>query len=273
VLAAATRLCRATIIIEFHEVLDTGEQRIALARWWVRLVGRPFFRLADAFVIHSESDRAAIARQYRTGHRPCVVIAHGPNDHFAAERSISPLRRDAPGEAVNLLFFGIIRPYKGLEDLVRAFDLLDEDEVGRYWLTVVGETWEGWDLPVRLIAASRYRNRITLVNRFVSDADVSAYFAGADAVVLPYHRSSASSPASVAMAHGLPLVLTSVGGLPEAVAEYDGAILVPPRAPDELVKAIRQLPALRGKRYRDPHSWEGTVAAYAHLMGQIKSRG
>ena len=127
----------------------------------------------------------------------------------------------APPDALNLLFFGIIRPYKGLEDLVRAFDLLDDEEVTRYWLTVVGETWEGWDLPIRLIQSSRHRTRITLVNRFVDDDEVIAHFAGADAVVLPYHRSSASSPAHVAMSNGLPLVITAVGGLPAAVADYE----------------------------------------------------
>ena len=73
----------------------------------------------------------------------------------------------------------------------------------------------GLKLPIRLIEQCRHRPRITLVNRFVDDDEVVGYFAGADAVVLPYHRSSASSPASVAMANGLPLIVTAVGGLPK----------------------------------------------------------
>ena len=93
------------------------------------------------------------------------------------------------------------------------------------------------------------------MNRFVDDDEVTAYFAGADAVVLPYHRSSASSPASVAMANGLPLVLTAVGGLPEAVAGYEGAILVPPRDPQRCETPSAGFPSSRG-RYRDPHSWD-----------------
>jgi len=269
-LALFARLRGTRVVVEFHEVLDTAEQRIPLARAWVRLLGRPFFGLADAFVVHSEVDREPIGERYRVGNRLCVVIPHGPIDHFTSDDvSASLPLRDPPAGVINLLFFGIIRPYKGLEDLVEAFEMLDDDEVSRYWLTVVGETWEGWDLPIRLIESSRHRSRITLVNRFVEDDEVTAYFAGADAAVLPYHRSSASSPASVAMANGLPLVLTAVGGLPEAVADYEGAILVPPRDPLALRDAIRRLPQLCGRRYRDQHSWEHTASAYERLIDRL----
>ena len=271
VLALFARLQGTRVVIEFHEVLDTAEQRIPLARAWVRVLGRPFFALADAFVIHSEADRQPISERYGLGNRPCVVIPHGPIDHFASDDDSPSLPlRDPPAGVINLLFFGTIRPYKGLEDLVEAFEMLDDDEVVHYWLTVVGETWEGWDLPIRLIEGSRRRSRITLVNRFVEDDEVTAYFAGADAAVLPYHRSSASSPASVAMANGLPLVLTAVGGLPEAVAGYDGAIMVPPRDPQALRDAIRGLPQLCGRRYQDPHSWENIASAYEGLIYRLR---
>jgi glycosyltransferase involved in cell wall biosynthesis len=275
-IALLARLRRAVVIVECHEILDSGEQRLAFARAWSRVLGRPFFRLAEAFVIHSEADRRPIEESLRVGRRPCIVIPHGPNDHHAADvfadNSTLGRLRSAPEDALNILFFGLIRPYKGLEDLIQAFEMLGEDDVSHYWLTVVGETWEGWDLPLRLIARSRYRRRITVVNRFVDDDEVIGHFAGADAVVLPYRRSSASSPASVAMANGLPLVLTEVGGLPEAVAEYEGAILVPPQDPPALSRAIKRLPTLRGRRYRDPHTWESTVDAYAGLMKELRMR-
>jgi len=272
-IALLAKLMGASIIVEVHEVLGGGEERIPIARAWVSVLGRPFFRLASAFVIHSEADRRPLAKRYPLGSRPCIVIPLGPHNHHAYDTTrdgSAPLaRRTAPPDTLNLLFFGLIRPYKGLEDLVQAFDLFDDDEVKGYWLTVVGETWEGWDLPIKLIESSRHRARITLVNRFVDDDEVIAHFAAADAVVLPYHRSSASSPAHVAMSNGLPLVITAVGGLTEAVAEYEGAILVPPRDPVALRDAIRRLPALRGRRYRDPHSWDRTVTRYGELMDQL----
>jgi glycosyltransferase involved in cell wall biosynthesis len=275
-IAILTRLLGGSVIVEFHEVLDSGEARIPLARAWVRLLGWPFFRLVSAFVIHSDSDREPVEKRYRLRGRPCIVVPHGPMDNHASESPCAgtghgPLRA-APLDTCNLLFFGIIRPYKGLEDLVDAFDSLDDEEVKLYWLTVVGETWEGWDLPIRLIQNSRHRDRITLVNRFVDDDEVIGHFSGADAVVLPYHRSSASSPASVTMSNGLPLVITAVGGLPAAVADYEGAILIPPHDPVALRDAIRRLPDLRGRRYKDPHSWDRSAALYKDLMRVLRKQ-
>jgi glycosyltransferase involved in cell wall biosynthesis len=169
-----------------------------------------------------------------------------------------------------LLFFGVIRPYKGLEDLIRAFDALPEDQINRYWLTIVGETWEGWTLPAELIEKSRYHDRITFINRYVPDEEVATYFAGADAVVLPYHRSSASGPLHVAMSHGLPLIVTRVGGLVEASSGYEGAFLVPPQDSVALTQAILEVAKVQGQRYQDPHSWDRTVSLYDNLFNQIQ---
>lgn len=271
-IALLARLLGAKVIVEFHEVLDTSEDRLTLARAWVRVVGRPFFRLATGFVVHSEADRGTLEQRYRLGERPCATIPHGPGDYHVSTQNphaaARPPSRVAPEGVINLLYLGVIRPYKGLEDLVAAFEALTDDEVQDYWLTVVGETWEGWDLPIRLIENSRHRDRITLDNRFVGDDEVTAYFAGADAVVLPYHRSSASGPAHAAMSNGLPLVVTAVGGLPAAVADYAGALLVPPHDPLALRDAILRVPDLAGRRYADPHSWDRTVERYAELMGE-----
>jgi glycosyltransferase involved in cell wall biosynthesis len=273
-IALVARLLGASVIVEMHEVAGGGEEQVPFARAWVSVLGRPFFRLASAFVIHSEADRVPIEDRYRLRARPCFVIPIGPMDHHASRQAIdgsAPVARSSPPpDTLNLLFFGLIRPYKGLEDLVQAFDSLDDEEVKRYWLTVVGETWEGWDLPIRLIQSSRHRARITLVNRFVDDDEVIAHFAAADAVVLPYHRSSASSPAQVAMSNGLPLVITAVGGLPAAVADYEGAILVPPSNPRALRDAILyRLPGSCGRRYKDPHSWDRSVRLYDELIEQL----
>src|SRR6201999_2257445 len=115
---------------------------------------------------------------------------------------------------------------KGLEDLVAAFDALTPELAAQFNLTIVGETWQSWTAPAEAIAASRYRDRITFVNRYVTDAEAGHYFARADAVVLPYRRGSASGPLQIAMAHGRHVVLYRVGGLVEAVNGYDGAHLV-----------------------------------------------
>ncbi len=192
-LTIMARLLGARVVVEFHEVLDTGEARLPLVPLYVGALAGVLMRLVDGFVVHSDFDKPALMNRYRLGQRPVALIPHGPYDHYRSA-SAGPAQRVVPESVCNLLFFGTIRPYKGLEDLVTAFDAISEEEIDRYWLTIVGETWEGWTLPAELIARSRYHRRITFVNRYVSDEDVAAFFAAADVVVLPYHRSSASGP-------------------------------------------------------------------------------
>ena len=250
-LAAVARSLGARVVIEFHEVQDTGELRVPFAAAYTRKALRGLLRGADGFIVHSRHDRDALAAAYDLSGRPVTVVGHGPFDHHRA-----PAVPGADG-VCRLLFFGTIRPYKGLEHLIAAFDELDES----FRLTVVGETWEGWTTPLDLIAASAHRDRITLVNRYVSDDEVTAHFARADVVVLPYLRSSASGPLHIAMSNGLPVVVTPVGGLAEAVADYPGAITVPPADVSALTNALRAAGTMIGQRYDDPHSWQRNVDA------------
>jgi glycosyltransferase involved in cell wall biosynthesis len=269
-LALVGRLLRARVVIEFHEVLDPGEAKLSLVQAYVRLVAPFVVRLAHGFVIHSEYDRKLLRRHYDLGKRPVALIPHGPYNHYLLATGEQG-HRIAPVACCNLLFFGLIRPYKGLEDLIRAFDTLPENEISGYWLTIVGETWEGWTMPADLINRSRYRDRITFVNRYVSDAEAAEFFAGADAVVLPYHRSSASGPLHIAMSCGLPVVVTHVGGLMEAVAGYGGAIMVPPGDPAALRSVLLEVAKFRGKMYTDSHSWEQTATRYRELFDALRS--
>ena len=268
VLAALSRLIGARVIFELHEIQDTGEARLPLAAKYARTIWRLLDPLVEAFVIHSNADRPSVAQRFRTGDRPVTVIPVGSYDHYGDISTMAPLR-EAPSDVCNLLFFGTIRPYKGLEDLVAAFNSLTAEQASGLWLTVVGETWEGWTKPAELIAESPHRDRITFVNSYVTDAEVAGYLAGADVVVLPYHRSSSSGPLHVAMSAGLPVVVTSVGGLTEAADSYPGAVFVPPQDPDALLGAIAEARKLVGERFDDPHSWENVVDLYDALADSL----
>jgi glycosyltransferase involved in cell wall biosynthesis len=265
-LALAARLQGARIIIEIHEIQDTGEAGMAPARSYVRRFGRWLMGMADAYIVHSEFDRVALGESFGVQERPIKVVPHGPFSHYAVAES-TPLR-EVPEDACNILFFGTIRPYKGLEDLVQAFEVLASED-DDCWLTVVGETWEDWTEPIDLIETSKYREKITLVNRYVSDAEVSRWFAGADVVSLPYRRSSASGPLHLTMDAGLPVVVTDVGGLGEATRGYAGAVLVPAADPDSLREGLRKAIALRGRRFEDTSSWSDNADAVFELLEQL----
>jgi glycosyltransferase involved in cell wall biosynthesis len=269
ILALTGRLLGARVVLELHEMQDTGELRLAPARWYGQHGLRLLLRLCHGCVVHSAADRDALLAKHDLGKTRVGVAPHGPFDQYRPAVEQRPLGdsviatvREAPRpDVVNLLYFGTIRPYKGLEDLLTVFNGLDELKVSRLWLTVVGETWEGWTEPARLIESSPHRARISFVNDYVPDEVVTEAFAHADVVVLPYRRSSSSGPLHVAMNWGLPVVVSSVGGLPEAAAGYDGAIFVPPGDCDALKEAISKASGLAGHRFADPRSWDDSVSA------------
>lgn len=263
----------ARVVMEWHEVQDTGEARVpGVERYVTKAMGR-LLRHVDAHVVHSAYDLDLLERAFdiTASGASATVIPHGPYEHV--QPGTDPSTAAAPGAddnaPLNLLFFGVIRPYKGLEDLVEAFGALPDDVRAGFHLTIVGETWEGWDAPLEAVATSPAHDQITVVNRYVTDAEAQEHFAAADAVVLPYRRSSSSGPLHMAMSAGLPIVITSVGGLVEAAAGYDGVRFVPPADVPALTSALSELRAVRGHRYTDARSWRTTVASYQQIFAGL----
>ncbi|HEY3603407.1 MAG TPA: glycosyltransferase [Sporichthyaceae bacterium] len=285
VLARAARRAGVPVVIEFHEIQDTGEASVPLLARYCRRLMPALLALASGALVHNRHDLGLLRRTYGdVVERLAVEIApHGPYDHLPTTADPAPATRThlAPepgpqpgphpdsGDTTRLLFFGLIRPYKGLEDLVEAFNTLTPEQARAFTLTVVGETWEGWTRPAELIAASPHPERIAFVNRYVSDAEAGGFFGRADALVLPYRRGSASGPLQIAMSVGLHVLLYEVGGLVEAVEDYKGAVLVPPGDVAALRAALLELPLRRALRYPDPHSWAATAAALTRLTETV----
>jgi len=271
----------ARVIVEWHETQDTGEAALPGTRQYVGALMPWLLAWSAGHIVHSEFDLRAITSAYPLGMAPVRVIRHGPYDHLscpasagpasAGPGSAGPAEQPAPHDGpTRLLYLGLVRPFKGVEDLVEAFSALDRRQAEQFRLAIVGETWEGWTAPADAIARSPHADLIERVDRYVTDAELSACYARADAVVLPYHRSSASGPLQIAMSAGLPVVVTAVGGLVESARDYPGALLVPPRDPAALRSALLALPGLRGKRYAAPHSWESTAEAVTALIDEIR---
>ena len=258
----------ASIILEWHEGQDVGEAAMPIARRYVQTLMPRLLSLVDAHVVHSDFDREAIPGAYSLGNTIVRVMPHGPYHHLVTSAAA---RADASADSpFRLLYFGVIRPYKGVEDLVEAFGLLDREQASQFRLSIVGETWEGCTAPDEAIARSPHKDLIERVDRYVSDEELGEYVAQADAVVLPYHRSSLSGPLFIAMTAGLPTVVTAVGGLSEVVEDYAGAVLVPPQDPVALRDALLKLPARRGERYTNPRSWEQTLDGYRALIDELR---
>ena len=151
----------ARIVLEWHEAQDVGEAAMPAARRYVHFLMPRLLSLVDAHAVHSNFDLQAIPDAYPLGSAIVRVMPHGPYHHVVTSRA---MRADAEDDSpFRLLYFGLIRPYKGVEDLVAAFTMLDRGQARQFRLSIVGETWEGWTAPDEAIARSPHADLIERV--------------------------------------------------------------------------------------------------------------
>lgn len=123
-----------------------------------------------------------------------------------------------------LLFFGLIRDYKGLDLLLEAMPLLG----GSYTLVVAGENYGSFEKYSQIINSERFapvRNNLILVNRYIPDGEVKVFFSAADVSVLPYRSATQSGISSISWNFDVPLITTPVGGLVESVGQAGTGML------------------------------------------------
>ena len=211
----------------------------------------------DAVITHS-AGQAAQAMELAPGAavRTVTMPPHLPtaahHDHLT-ERSPEP----APVHC-RLLFFGIVRPYKGLDVLLRAL----AGAPAHVTLTVAGEFWGGTGPTETLIAELGLRDRVTLRPGYVPATAIPALFAAADALVMPYREATASQNALLAFAHGVPVITTTAGALAEAVRDGVDGLTCAPDDVEDLLRALKEISdpqtaqRLRaGVRAWDPEPW------------------
>ena len=196
---------------------------------------RRVFGAMDAVVAHSEHSAARLRDQVGLDPAKVRVIPHGAFDYLTRLPEEKPLPAELEGaEGPVILSFGLLRPYKGIENLVDAFGQLGGD--AELW--IVGNP--RMDIEPLRRQAEEAGGRVRTVTRFVDDAEIPAIFRRADLVVLPYLDAEHSGVLYTGLAFGKPLVLSAVGGFPD-VAETGAARLVPPGDTAALAAALEEL--------------------------------
>lgn len=243
---------RTKIIIEFHEVVDPMEYAILPLRTYAKGMGRVIRRRASRFIVHSEHDRDLIAAQYRIHPSRIATIPHGLYDQYPIlDKMESKSRLGVDGKTV-LLFFGLLRPYKGVTHLIQAFENLPPEILEKTVLFIAGEAWEDQE-SLDLIHHSPQSDRILLENRYISDEDIPVFFSAADILVLPYTRASQSGVAHIGIAYGLPILATKVGGLVESLGSYSGTRFAEPGDMKGLSHALADMIVHpRNRRFEPP---------------------
>lgn len=217
-----------------HNVVDHET-----AAWKARL-SRLVLGQATSFLVHSKAEAGQLAELV-----PGAKVGVHPHPLYDVYPEASgKLSRRAELE---ILFFGLVRPYKGLEQLIEAMDLLDGRSIR---LCIVGEFWHGRAEIEQRIHALGIEEHVEIVPRYVNDQEAAEYFARADVVVLPYTSATSSGVIALAYHYGKPVIATRVGGLPDLVIEGETGLLVEPGSPARLAEAIASFSATRARDMR-----------------------
>ena len=134
-----------------------------------------------------------------------------------------------------ILFFGLIREYKGLDLLINAI-ALSKDRLNNLKVLIVGENYESLDPYHKMIADHQMEESFIFVNRFVNKVDIKKYFLSSDLVILPYKSASQSGVLSLAYNFNRPVIVTNVGGLSDYISDNKSGFIAQPNSRDISIK-------------------------------------
>ncbi|MGA9668787.1 MAG: glycosyltransferase family 4 protein [Terracidiphilus sp.] len=250
------------------------------------------YRLSDHIFVHTDKMKAALHSDFGVREKAVTVIPFGLNNSVP-DTELTPVEAkrklgiDSQDKVV--LFFGRMRPYKGLDYLVEAFQQIVLRDNG-YRLVIAGEPKKDSERHWREIQESIERkeigNRVIQEARFIRDDETEIYFKAADVLVLPYSQVFQSGVLFLAYSFGLPVIATDVGSLRDDIVEGRTGYVCQPCDATDLAKTIEryfasdlfmtlerrrvEIKAFAGMR----NSWglvgEKTCEIYAQLLAQSR---
>ena len=262
---------RIPVIFLVHNVLPHERRRSdrALARWALRG--------GDGYVVLTQSEKARLMDILpRT--EVVAVSPHPVYRLFAAgriDRVEARRRLRVPEAAPILLFFGFVRPYKGVDSLLEAIKLLHDRGPAPY-LLVAGEVWDDGARLRRRIESLGIQERVRIDDRYIPNEEVGTYFSAADVFVAPYTAGTQSGSLRIAMDFSLPVVVTETIAPAEGFPDGRGRV-VPAGDALALAQAIAEMIALGGAPIGPSDSlkadggWSALVATLAELADQVRA--
>jgi glycosyltransferase involved in cell wall biosynthesis len=192
-----------------------------------KFLTKSVLKRVDAIIVHSEQEKSQIL-EFAAG----ATVRKHLLPLFAYDPGPKAARQ---GKQLNLLFFGFIRPYKGLDTLLRAIAILRDRDIR---LKIAGEFWHDKEDYLRLIRELDIADRVEIVDGYLSDQEMGLCFSRSDLVVLPYRKSITSGVIATAYGFGKPVLATKVGGFHEVVKEGCTGKLVPPDDPQSFADGL-----------------------------------
>lgn len=210
---------------------------------------------ADGYIVHSKQHKDFL--ETRFPERPVLKIHIPAYEEFPESKGLLKKRG-----RLELLFFGFIRPYKGLDVLLHALSKLNDPEV---YLTVAGETWEDKEVLFDLVKSLDLRN-VELHLSYTKEEELAEFFNRSDAVVLPYRSASGTAVGAVAYRYDRPIIATRVGGLIDIIIDGETGYLVEPESAEAIAEKLkgisrRELAGMKGaiRDFKKELTWENVA--------------
>jgi glycosyltransferase involved in cell wall biosynthesis len=230
------RLSGTRIVWTIHNQLE-HEARSPRLELWVRKV---LARLSDRLILHNQIVLQSITQQYQISSTKAVVIPHG---HYRDSYQ-KPIEQTVARELLNLpqqgriyLSLGMLRPYKGIENLLESWQA-NQDCLTESTLLIVGQPMNP-EYGQQLAALVAETKNVLLYPSFVEDDRIHLFFSAADVVVLPYKNILTSGSVILAMSFGKPVIAPKRGSIPEVLGNAN-ALLYESDAPDPLSQALQK---------------------------------
>ena len=237
----------------------------------------PFFvRNTNGFVALSESVVQDI-NHFDKAAKPKTSYPHPIYDHYGEQmtKEEACLALNLNPENEYMLFFGLVRAYKGLDLLLDAFGKV-KDQLPKLQLIIAGEFYEDEDKYRTLITNNGLIDRVIIKNEFIADADLRKYFGAANLIAQPYKSATQSGVTQVAFHFEKPMLVTNVGGLGEIVHDHKMGYAVEPNAEDIAEAITDYYTNNRQADYteylilqKENYSWSGLTTAFMNIIKQL----
>jgi D-inositol-3-phosphate glycosyltransferase len=228
------------------------------------------YRLTDHIFVHTQKMKAELLQDFGVHDRAVTVLRHPLNNAFP-NTNLTPAeakrRLGLQDDEKTILFFGRIRPYKGVESLLAAFQLLRASD-SKYRLIIAGEPKKGsedyLDEIRRTISRDFSPGEIVLKFQFIPDDEMELYLKAADVLVLPYKDIFQSGVLFLAYSFGLPVVATDVGSFREEIVEGKTGFLCKPADSADLANTLETYFA--SDLYKDLKTQRQEIKDYANTV-------
>jgi glycosyltransferase involved in cell wall biosynthesis len=233
-----------------------------------RLFTRYFLRQCHSFI--TMSDQVSKDLRFFEKQRPYRQVAHPLYDHFGAIVSQQEAREKIGLSTADkiVLFFGFIRPYKGLDLLLQA---MSDERIANQniKLLIAGEYYENAQPYVDLIQRLQLDERVICHTHFIADSDVRYYLCAADVVVQPYKQATQSGVTPLAYHFEKPMIVTRVGGLADAVPHERAGIVCEPNS-QAIAEAILRFYQLRADHFSEGIKEQKSKLSWSSLVHSIE---